>query len=80
MKNTCGGNNRLARARAREIVEIARPFFKLPALGTKIQLDITSVKHVDTEGRLIKDTEERFEESCDDVVDDDDDCEDCDDD
>lgn len=52
LTNTCGGNHALAVSRAREVVTLAQSYFRDPALGTTIELDVRSVKHVDTVARL----------------------------
>ena len=50
--NTCNGDHSLARARAREVVSLAQSLFRDPSLGKTIELEITSIKHVDTDAKL----------------------------
>ena len=52
LNNIGGGDHSVAKSRAREIVTLAQPYFKLAALGTTITLEVTSVKYVNTEARL----------------------------
>jgi len=52
LNNVCNGDHNLAKARAREIINLAQNFYRNPALGTRIELDITSIKYVNTDARL----------------------------